>query len=482
MYGNRVLWLTLLTPAAVIGMLLGGAVYANLQSVVATAWMVFGCLVVGLTTAYLVAHQQQNALAQIRRPELRDPRAQGLGLFRTVLSPALEVLQESEFRIEEAKKTQTELEARSCLRRQQLRQLESTVDSLEWPILVLNAHGHVQWCNPASRQLFAAANGEPSADHPAEVNLSLFPEIAKLVKEALSRRETSATRTMQWRHAPEGKEATLYRIRAVNLYESERYVGLMVVFKDIHDEQQANTRHAEFVSSVAHEMKTPMASMKAYLEMLIDGDAEDEEERQEFYGFIDGQIDRLTRMVNNMLNLARIQSGVIKVQREDCELNDVLQGAFEVVEPTAGEKQIQMKTELSQMYLPVHVDRDLFGQAVINLLSNAVKYTPEGGSVTIRSRMEETEAIIEVGDTGMGIPADSLPHIFERFYRVPENNKAAKGTGLGLTLVQYIVTCIHNGRIDVASEVGAGTTFTVVIPLGHQQRSQLRKEAAAAIH
>src|SRR5690606_21104867 len=151
--------------------------------------------------------------------------------------------------------------------------------------------------------------------------------------------------------------------------------------------------------------------------------------------------------------LTRVESGVIKVQREDCELNDVLHKAFGVVQQLAAEKQIRLIPELSELYLAVHLDRDLFGQAVINLLSNAVKYTPAGGEVRLRSRMDEDQAVIEVRDTGMGIPAESLPRLFQRFYRVPENNHAAAGTGLGLALVHYIVAELHNGSIAIDSVV-----------------------------
>ena len=119
--------------------------------------------------------------------------------------------------------------------------------------------------------------------------------------------------------------------------------------------------------------------------------------------------------------------------------------------------------------------RDLLGQAIINLLSNAVKYTPENGRITLRSHMQELEAVITVEDTGYGIPPDSLPKIFDRFYRVPEHQHAAKGTGLGLAFVQSIVEDLHNGHIDVASTVGVGSKFSIRIPLGHQDTKRSKK-------
>ncbi|HCO26363.1 MAG TPA: hypothetical protein DIT97_26350, partial [Gimesia maris] len=271
-----------------------------------------------------------------------------------------------------------------------------------------------------------------------------------------------------------------YRAIATNLTdENQVALGTVVVVENIGVEADEKTQHAEFVSSVAHELKTPMSGIKAYIEMLIDGDCEPEE-ADELYGFINDQIDRLTRLVNSMLNLARIESGVVEIKRHDHELNDILKTAADVISPTAIEKDIKFTAELSDMYLPVFVDKDMLGQAIINLLSNAVKYTPNGREVRLRSRMEDTTAVIEVRDTGLGIPENSLPHIFDRFYRVPENNRSAAGTGLGLALVHFIVTNVHNGSISVQSQVDEGTCFTVTIPLGHKEQKRKKQLAPPA--
>ncbi len=203
-------------------------------------------------------------------------------------------------------------------------------------------------------------------------------------------------------------------------------------------------------------------SLEEWLAKVLSG-----EERVELCKYIDQQVDRLTRLVNHMLNIARIESGVIRVQREDSELNEVLSNAIQVVRPSADEKEIQVIEELSDLYLATHIDRDLFGEAIINLLSNAIKYTPAGGEVRLRSRLDEDQAVIEVRDNGMGIPPESLPRLFSRFYRVPQNCGAASGTGLGLSLVHGIVTELHNGSIQVTSKVGEGSCFTVRIPFGH---------------
>jgi two-component system phosphate regulon sensor histidine kinase PhoR len=223
-------------------------------------------------------------------------------------------------------------------------------------------------------------------------------------------------------------------------------------------------RNAEFVSAASHEMKTPLSSIRAYVELLADGEAEDEQTREEFFNVIQTQAERLQRLIENLLNLARIEAGVVAVQKEARSLNELLQEAANVVQPSAEAKNITLVTEFSPMYLGVFADRDTLLQAAINLLSNAIKYTPPGGHVTFRSRLSGDEVVFEVSDTGVGLSADDCQKVFERFYRVKKDQQMAPGTGLGLPLVKHIVEDIHAGRIEVASELGKGSTFGVVLP------------------
>jgi len=130
-------------------------------------------------------------------------------------------------------------------------------------------------------------------------------------------------------------------------------------------------------------------------------------------------------------------------------------------------KSIELVEQLAPLYHQVEADRDMIYQAVLNLLSNAIKYTPEGGKVTVSVAMDERRGVTvcEVSDTGMGIPADDLPHIFDKFYRVRANKRMAKGTGLGLTLVKHIVETVHDGKLSVTSEAGKGSTFSFELPI-----------------
>ncbi len=250
--------------------------------------------------------------------------------------------------------------------------------------------------------------------------------------------------------------------------KGEVQAGVVAVLRDISTQKALQRDHAEFVSAASHEMKTPLAGIKAYVELLAEGDAEDEDTRDEFLQIINGQADRLQRLIDNLLNLARIEAGVVQVSKQSQSLNDILLEAFRVVQPAAEAKDIQLANDLSPMYLGALVDRDMMLQAAINLLSNAIKYTPNEGRVTLRSRMLDAEVLFEVEDTGVGLGPEDCLRVFEKFYRVDSNKGMAPGTGLGLPLAKHIVEDVHGGRLSVTSTLGAGSTFRVAIPGSHR--------------
>jgi two-component system phosphate regulon sensor histidine kinase PhoR len=241
-------------------------------------------------------------------------------------------------------------------------------------------------------------------------------------------------------------------------------VGAVVVLRDIGNQRAMQKRNAEFVSAVSHEMKTPLAGIKAYVELLVDGDAEDEQTQEEFLGVINSQADRLQRLIDNMLNLARIEAGVVKVSKHTRPLNEILEEALHIVQPAADAKRIELVAELSPMYLGVLADRDMLLQSAINLLSNAVKYTPEHGTVTMRSRLADNQVLFEVQDTGVGLSEEDCGRVFEKFYRVKKDKSMASGTGLGLPLAKHIVEDVHGGRLTAESTLGVGSTFSATIP------------------
>jgi two-component system phosphate regulon sensor histidine kinase PhoR len=431
------------------------------------------CLVDALLLGWVVERFRRDASAQLRRPELRGEIGYEAGVFGPLLSEALLRIEELEERAATAAQAKTELEARVHLNRRRLRHFTGTIDALNEPIVLTDTSVRVLHANLAALRLYRPGETDgKKAGTLSDSELREIPAVVQAIRQVLER-PLGASRTVEF--SADGTESVTHRAVVRPIADDDgQLLGTAVQYSDVRHESAEKQRHAEFVSSVCHELKTPMASIRAYNELLRDGDAETEEERIELCDFIEGQVDRLTRLVNNMLNLARIQSGVIKVQRNDCELNDVLHPAIETVRQLAEEKNIHLFSELSDLYLAVHADKDLLGQAVINLLSNAVKYTPPGGEVRLRSRLAGERCVIEVKDTGMGIPTEDLPRLFERFYRVPRNSSAATGTGLGLALVKYIITDLHNGSITVQTAVDAGSTFTISLPFGHRDKLQCR--------
>jgi two-component system phosphate regulon sensor histidine kinase PhoR len=205
--------------------------------------------------------------------------------------------------------------------------------------------------------------------------------------------------------------------------------------------------------------------------MLADGEASDEATRTEFYSIIQSQAQRLNRLIEDILNISRIESGLVKVSKSPVSITLIVRDAVEMIKSYAAEKNIQVHAQTPIVFDQVAADKDMISQVVINLLSNAVKYTPAGGEVSITSEVNEADNIVRVlvSDTGVGIPADEVDKVFDKFYRVKANNKVAKGTGLGLNLVKQIVEKVHEGRVFVTSEQGKGSTFGFELPMGVEQ-------------
>lgn len=461
-----------------------GVAGAGISAIVSPGAIVPSCVALSavagsVLTAAWVHRGQQEAKARLQNPELAGSRNAG-GIFGEVTQAAVTLLQRYEGELQKLSSAKGELEIAAKLQKKQARRLDASLRAIDQPVVLCDTRDHVLFANAAARILGIAESESvtPSGTYGDLSKLVAFQQIVHDTRTraaAAPRRTAELTFTVQQQPVP-------YRAIVTALFDDQgELLGTLAVLTDVREEKSAKARHAEFVSSVAHEFKTPMASIKAFLELLVDGDISEPDEQKEMYEKIDSQVDRLNRLVGNLLNLARIETGAVKVSREDCDLNDVVQRAAEVVKPLAEERGQQFVADLSQLYLPVHVDRDLLGQAIINLMSNAVKYTPEKGRITLSSHMEELEAIISVEDTGYGIPPESLPKIFDRFYRVPEHQHAAKGTGLGLAFVQSIVQDLHNGRIEVESTVGVGSKFLMRIPLGHQDSKRVKKKAEPAL-
>jgi len=257
--------------------------------------------------------------------------------------------------------------------------------------------------------------------------------------------------------------------------QSQRVCGAVAVLHDITREKQIQQAKTDFVSHVSHELKTPLASITAYSEMLADGEANDEKTIKEFCSVIQSQAKRLNRLIEDILNISRIESGMVKVEKKPVSLTILIEEQLQMIKSAASEKNIEIIGQKPIVFDQVYADKDMISQVIVNLLSNAVKYTPAGGKVMIETEVDETANLVRVSvtDTGVGIPENEIEHVFDKFYRVDARKKYAKGTGLGLNLVKQIVEKVHDGRVSVTSKVGIGSTFGFELPLAMGETVQV---------
>lgn len=223
-------------------------------------------------------------------------------------------------------------------------------------------------------------------------------------------------------------------------------------------------QQSDLISDVVHELRTPLTSIIGYSKMLLMMDNVPAAMQKQFLETIHREASRLGDMVNNYLDLARLESGRAQLHREDVDLNEAAREAAELIRPQAAERNIELMLELSAPACTAHVDKARLHQVLVNLLSNAIKYNRPGGKVHLAVTPLGGQARIRVQDTGEGIPPDILPHIFDKFFRGEEKEGQAKGTGLGLSIAKQIVE-MHGGSIEVQSVPGEGSTFTVILPL-----------------
>ncbi len=248
--------------------------------------------------------------------------------------------------------------------------------------------------------------------------------------------------------------------------ERGQQIGALVVLNDVTRLRRLENIRRDFVSNVSHEIKTPITAIKGFVETLRDGAVKDPEDATRFLGIIEKHVDRLAAIIEDLLNLSKIEqtsekTGISLIESQLC---DILQNALQVCHVAVADKKIEIDTSCSES-IKANVDPTLLEQAIVNLLDNAVKYSDEGGTVRLKVSKEKGFVVIAVQDQGCGISQKHLPRLFERFYRVDKaRSRQLGGTGLGLAIVKHIVQA-HGGDITVESTPGKGSIFSIRVPL-----------------
>jgi len=367
--------------------------------------------------------------------------------------------------LERLQKQVKDLQIQVQLSRRQKGNTEAIIYSLHDAVIVIDEFDRLLMANEAAGKLF---NFDFINSQFKPIDSLIVPDKQEFVDFLRQSRQSEVEAT---RHEIEFLQDE--RLKVLDciiscVYDDRQQVcGVAAVLHDITREKEIQRMKSDFVSHVSHELKTPLASITACSEMLMDGEAEDEETKIQFYSVIQNQAKRLNRLIEDILNISRIESGLIKIEKSPMSLTIIIEEQLQMIKSYAEEKEIEIITQTPIIHDVVYADKDMISQVIVNLLSNAVKYTPRGGSVRIDTLVDETSGVaqVTVSDTGVGIPKDEIEHVFDKFYRVSANSNQAKGTGLGLNLVKQIIEKVHKGRVFVISEPNVGSTFGFELPL-----------------
>ena len=264
--------------------------------------------------------------------------------------------------------------------------------------------------------------------------------------------------------AIDGSERPISMLAAPIQRNDRSIIGIVLLFRDVSSEREIERLKQDFLSSVSHELRTPLTSIKAYTETILHDTGMTEQTRLQFLNIIDEESNRLAELIEELLEMSRLESGVATVVREPVDIVPIVNQVAAALDALARRKDIELAVEIDSGLPPLIGDARKLESVITNLVNNAIKYTPEHGTIHVLVRRCSGQIVISVIDTGMGIPKASQDRIFERFYRATHPGKHIKGTGLGLAIVKKIVE-MHGGVIDVTSNVGQGTTFAVRLPL-----------------
>lgn len=337
--------------------------------------------------------------------------------------------------------------------------MEAILSVMADGVLAVDRSGKILLANSAASRILGISEHQAFGRHLLEVVRN--HELAESLQ--------SATRG-----EPDTREVTLREPRLAHLMVHSAPIpergtgtaaGAVAVLQDLTELRRLERVRTEFVSNVSHELRTPLTSVKGFVDTLLDGAMEDRDTLRRFLEIISKETDRLASIISDLLELSRLESGGTQVRKSPVSLGGVIDAALGVVRERASEKGIAVDVRIPSDLPPVPGDEALLVQVLVNLLDNAVKYTPEHGHVEVAARRQpDGSTRVDVSDTGIGIPAEHLPRVFERFYRVDRaRSRQLGGTGLGLSIVKHIIER-HGGTVSVSSTPGMGSIFSFVLP------------------
>lgn len=355
--------------------------------------------------------------------------------------------------------------------RDNTQRLEAVLSSMIEGVVGLDAQGQVLLANNAACKMFSRSLSELQGQK--LLDIVRIPELQQAIETTQSRRTFSKT---EFETLTEPKRKLRARVSVLSGpvpgAASRLRPGVAVVLHDVTELRQLETMRQDFVANVSHELKTPLASIKAYAETLRLGALHDEEKNLKFVERIEREADMLNSQIMDLLELARVESGKAVFNLTEVEINIVCKNCQEQFATIAKEQQIQLQLDLTESHPVIHADPDAIATIVNNLVLNAIHYTGAGGKVTIQTEERDGSGLIHVIDTGIGIAPEQQARVFERFYRVDRARSRDKGgTGLGLAIVKHLSQSFGGG-VTLQSQLGKGSRFTVRLPLIGSARRQ----------
>lgn len=432
------------------------SVYQNVNNI--TLIFVVAALIaitIGLILAVLISRAITRPIEEMRQRTIQIARGDYSGQVQIYgddeLGQLAEAVNELSVRVEESQES-TESERR---------RLDSVLGYMTDGVLATDRRGRITIVN------------EMATDF---LNLENDQIVGKSILDILDLRRTFTLRDLLENQeqvvldlSDDDQDLILHASFALIQRESGFISGLVCVLHDVTEQQKIDQDRKRFVSNVSHELRTPLTSMKSYIEALVEGAWKDPEVAPNFLKVTQEETDRMMRMINDLLNLSRMDLGTARLEREYVNLNELFNhilDRFDMILKNSDkpDKNYSIKRDFTRRDIWVEVDTDKIQQVLDNIMNNAIKYSPDGGIITCRLLETHNHVIMSITDQGLGIPKDSISHIFDRFYRVDKaRSRAQGGTGLGLAISKEVIQ-LHGGRIWVESREGEGSTFYISLP------------------
>lgn len=341
--------------------------------------------------------------------------------------------------------------------RQNDERLYELINHLVIGVMLLDNQRNIQMVNPAMNRIL----GEDTSKLLGKTYVEAIKSygLSHIIERAYRRKK--AQNNEIYFYYPEDRivDANIVPISGKNPGE----LNVIVLLYDITEIRRLEKVRTDFVANASHELRTPVTALKGFAETLLDGAKEDKEVLDQFLEIMLKESIRLDSIVNDILELSRVEQKQVPVNAEDVKIREAVESTFKLVKQKAESKHMELSI-LEEDEMVIETDLSRLKQVLANLINNAIVYTQEKGEVVVKIYKEEEYAVIEVSDNGIGIPEDEQDRIFERFYRVDKaRSRNSGGTGLGLSIVKYLVENL-NGSITVESKFGLGTTFTVKLP------------------